>query len=418
MNQLKRIVQDFRECLPVAPLGIIALLLYLGLKSTTIMNESGGVHEFNGMYHPAYLGWYDFVLAYSIIFSFVVSALKLELRDLYAGLTIFFIICASWIGTYQEDKTFILAGIVCFLRFFLVFVFAKSLVRRLKHRTAESILIFAYGILAANAVLWYTLQFGVQNRLAASAMTSPSFGQASAILCLIFYGKKCYPLLFISFIFLLLTFSRTSLLLFLIIIIVQNRQIISFKLVKSITAFLVLGAVGIFLMIKYGGQATEVVLASRFDINEISSLNGRSDQWAQALDLIEYSRIPLFGVGFHMTPSVIINTNLKFIQNYDTGYYVPPHYHNIIVEYILGLGILSIAIFLYFIRRIWQTFRQNCCPAFFIFTFFLISQTLDYTFFAPKEIVVFSLMLGLAEGQWRYEGQVEKSNKISKIQAG
>ena len=54
MNQYKLIVQDFRKCLTVAPLGIMALLLYLGLKSTTIL--PGGIHEFNGMYHPAYPG--------------------------------------------------------------------------------------------------------------------------------------------------------------------------------------------------------------------------------------------------------------------------------------------------------------------------------------------------------------------------
>ena len=413
MNQLKVIIQDFIECLLVAPLGITALFLYLGLTSTTIL--PGGLHDFNEVYHPAYLGWYDFVLAYSIIFSFVVGALKLELKDLYIGLVIFSIIVVSWIDTYQEDKAFIIAGIVCFLRFFLVFVFAKSLVHRLKHRKAESVLILAYGILAASAVLWYTLQFGVQNRLAASAMTSPSFGQVSAILCLIFYSRKCYPLLFLSFIFLFLTFSRTSILLFLIIIIIQNRQIFSWKLLRNIAVFSIIGAAGTWLMIEYGGQGTEVVLASRLDPNEISNLNGRSDQWAQALELIKSYQIPLFGVGFHMTPSVIISTNLKYLQSFDASYYIPPHYHNIVIEYILGLGILSIAIFLYFIQRIWQTFRQNCCPAFFIFAFFLMSQTLDYSFYTPKEIIIFSLMLGLAEGQWRYESREVRANSSLEI---
>ena len=55
-----------------------------------------GVHEFNGMYHPAYLGWYDFILGYSILFSFITGYLKLELKDLFMGLTLLFIISASW----------------------------------------------------------------------------------------------------------------------------------------------------------------------------------------------------------------------------------------------------------------------------------------------------------------------------------
>ena len=409
MNQFKVILQDFRECLTVAPLGIMALLLYLGLKSTTIME--GGVHEFNGMYHPAYLGWYDFVLAYSIIFSFVVGALKLELRDLYAGLVIFFIISVSWVNTYQEDKTFILAGIVCFLRFFLVFVFAKSLVRRFNHQTAESVLILAYGLLAANSVLWYTLQFGTQNRLAASAMTPASFGQVSAILCLIFYARKCYPLLFLSFVFLFLSFSRTSFLLFLLLIVIQNRQLIPVNLIKYVAVFLILGAVGITALQQYGGKATQVVLESRISTKEISNLNGRGEIWANALDQFKYGKVPLTGIGFDMTPSLIANNNLKFYQPDSGIYYIPPHYHSMLLEYTLSLGILSLPIFFYLIKRIWQTFQHDCSPAFFIFAFFFASQSMDFTIFPPKEIVIFALMLGLAEGQLTEQISKQESGK-------
>ena len=408
MNQFKVILQDFRECLLVVPLGIMALLLYLGLKSTTIME--GGLFQFNGIYHPAYLGWYDFVLAYSIIFSFALGALKLELKDLYAGLVIFFIISVSWVNTYQEDKTFILAGIVCFLRFFLVFVFAKSLVRRFNHQKAESILIVIYGMLAANSVLWYTLQFGVNNRLAASAMTSPSFGQVSAIMCLIFYARKCYFLLFLSFIFLFLTFSRTSLLLFLLLIVIQNRQLIPVNLIKYVAVFLIIGAVGITALQQYGGKATQVVLESRASTKEISDLNGRGEIWANALDQFKYGKVPLTGIGFDMTPSLIANSNLKFYQPDSGTYYIPPHYHSILLEYTLTLGILSLPIFFYLIKRIWQTFQHDCSPAFFIFAFFFASQSMDFSIFAPKEIVIFALMLGLAEGQL--------SEQISKQESG
>ena len=412
MNQFKEIVQDFQKCLSTAPLPIISLILYLGLTSTNIL--PGGLHVKNEIFHPAYLGWYDFVLGYSIIFTFAIGLLKLELRDLIFGLILFFVISASWINTYETDKTFILDGIVCYLRFFLVFMFAKSLVRRLDHKTAESVLIFAYGILALSAVLWYTLQFGTQNRIAASAMTPPSFGQVSGILCLIFYGRKCYPLLFGSFIFLFLSFSRTSLLMFIIIIVVQNRQIIPWNLVKYLIGFIVLGAVGITLMIKYGGHGTEVVLASRLSSDEVSNLNGRSAIWTYALEIIKSRQIPLFGAGFHLTPSLIANNNVKFVDSQGI-FHSPSSFHNILFEYGLGLGISSLIIFFYFIKRIWQTFQSNCCPAFFVFAYFLATQTLDYTFYPPKEIVVFSLILGLAEGQWRYESQSKKARQISTV---
>ncbi|MGF1591433.1 MAG: hypothetical protein ACFCU7_19755 [Pleurocapsa sp.] len=105
MEQFKLILQDFQKCIAVAPLSILALIFYLALRSTTILPD--GLHQFNGIYHPAYLGWYDFVLGYSIIFSFVTGALELELKDIFLGLALLLIISASWLGTYEEDKKFI-----------------------------------------------------------------------------------------------------------------------------------------------------------------------------------------------------------------------------------------------------------------------------------------------------------------------
>jgi hypothetical protein len=398
LNSFKIIFQGLQQCLVAAPLPVVSLLLYLGLKSTTILE--GGLQQFNGAYHPAYLGWYDLVLGYSIIFSFVNGSLKLKAQDLLFGLIGLSIISVSWIHTYESDKMFIVSGLVCFLRFALVFIYARALVRKSGHRTAENVLLGAYGILAISAVLWYSLQFGVQNRMAASAMTSASFGQVSAMMCLIFYARKYYFALFFSFIFLFLSFSRTSLLLFLLLIVIQNRQLIPTKLIKYVVVFIILGAVGIAALQQYGGSETQVVLESRTSTKEISNLNGRSEIWANALDQFKYGKVPLTGIGFDMTPSLITNNNLKFYSPDSDTFYRPPHYHSMLLEYTLSLGILAFPIFFYLIKRIWQTFQHNCSPAFFIFAFFLVSQSMDFSIFPPKEIIVFALMLGLAEGQF------------------
>lgn len=401
MNQYKAILHDFCRCFSIAPLPIVSLFIYLGLTSSNIL--PAGLHASNGMYHPAYLGWYDFVLGYSILFSFVTGSLKLELKDFFFGLILFFIITTSWTNAHQQDKTFIIDGIVCFFRFLMVYVFAKSLVHKLDYRTAESLLILIYGMLSVSAILWYSLQFGEQNRMAASAMTSASFGQLSAMMCLVFYARKNYSLLFFGFIFLFLSFSRTSLLLFFLLIIIQNRQIIPWNLLKYVIGFVILAIVGIMIMKQYGGQATQVLLDSRFSTEEISNLNGRSIIWTSALEMIQTGQIPFSGVGFHMTPTIIKAANIKYLTAGGMGYNNPSHFHNILLEYALSFGIFSIVIFYYLVKRIWQTFQCNCCPAFFIYSFFLIAQTLDYTIFAPKEIIIFALMLGLAEGQVTYE---------------
>jgi O-Antigen ligase len=398
VNQSKIIFQDFQKCLKVVPFPIISIMIYMGLKSTTII--PGGLHQFNGAYHPAYLGWYDFVLGYAIIFSFVTGSLKPELQDFFFGLVGFFIISTSWIHSYQADRAFILAGLVCFLRFLLVFVFAKSLVRRLGYQTAESVLLFVYSVIAASAILWYSIQFGaVQNRMAASAMTSASFGQVSGILCLVFYARKHYLALFFSFIFLFLSFSRTSLLLFLILIVIQNRQLIPLKLIKYVVVLVILIMVGITALQKYGGSETQVVLESRFSSEEVSQLNGRNEIWTHAMEQFQKGRVPLTGVGFHMTPSLIQDNNVKLPDASEDGYEPLPHFHSILVEYALSLGIFAFVIFFYLIKRIWQTFLHNCSPAFFIFAFFALAQSMDYTVYPPKEIIIFALMLGLAEGQ-------------------
>ncbi|PSB09466.1 hypothetical protein C7B62_13110 [Pleurocapsa sp. CCALA 161] len=385
----------------------------MGLKSTTII--PGGVHEFNGVYHPAYMGWYDFVLGYAIIFSFATGGLKLELKDFLFGIIGLFIISTSWISSYQEDRMFILAGLVCFFRFLLVFVFAKAFVRKLGYQTAESILIFVYAIVAASAILWYSLQFGaVQNRMAASAMTPASFGQVSGIMCLVFYTRKYYLALFFSFIFLFLSFSRTSLLLFLILIVVQNRRLIPLNLIKYVVIFVLLTIVGITALQKYGGQETQVVLKSRFSTEEVSHLNGRTDIWTNAIELLKGGQIPLTGVGFDMSPSLIRESNLKFPSSDGVGYSVPPHYHSIVIEYILSLGIFAFVIFFYLISKIWQAFQRNCSPAFFIFAFFTLAQAMDYTIFPPKEIIIFALMLGLAEGQ--LSCQINSQSQIAEVE--
>jgi O-antigen ligase len=162
-----------------------------------------------------------------------------------------------------------------------------------------------------------------------------------------------------------------------------------------------LGTFTIFMLLNFGGDIFSSLLAERTDAEGISTLNSRDAIWLNAIGLLDSESIPLFGVGWNATPFLIVNTNLSFIS--EDGVYYPPHYHSIVIEYALGLGISSLFIWFYLIKRIWQTFNHHCYPAFFIFAFFLMSQSADFTFYPPKEVIVWSLMLGIAEGQYRHE---------------
>ena len=48
---------------------------------------------------------------------------------------------------------------------------------------------------------------------------------------------------------------------------------------------------------------------------------------------------------------------------------------------------------------------HRCYPSFFIFAFFLLSQSVDFTCYKPKEVIIWSLMLlGLPKGNGNLNG--------------
>jgi hypothetical protein len=182
---------------------------------------------------------------------------------------------------------------------------------------------------------------------------------------------------------------------------VYSRKLPLTTTIKYYTLMICLASFMIFMLLNFWGDLFVSVIAERTDAEGISTLNSRDVIWKHALELLDSGYIPLFGVGWNATPSVIINTNLSFIS--EDGVYYSAHFHSILIEYGLGLGISSLFIWFCLIKRIWQTFYHHCYPAFFIFAFFLMSQSGDFTFYRPKELIIWSLMLGLAEGQWRVE---------------
>ncbi|MBE9168005.1 O-antigen ligase family protein [Pleurocapsales cyanobacterium LEGE 06147] len=411
MTQFISLWRDFEKCLKIAPLPILSLIIYMGLRSSTI--DPRGLGMFNGVFHPAYFGWYDLVLGYSILISLFLGRIKIDGEDLFFILMILSIIVISWTNIREPSHDFLVASIVFFLRFSLTFILGKSLVYSLGIKTSESILIVLFAILALSSLFVFQLQLGINNRLFAAAMTSASFSQVSVIVALIAYLRKNNWLLFISVLFTLLTFSRFSLLFLGVLIIVYHRKLISWTVLRNVVLIVGLSAIIIFGLLKFGGEGYEAVFASRFSSEEFSSLSGRTYIWSNAVEILQSGRIPLLGVGFHTTPSLIKEISLEFFNEYEGTMKAVPHFHSIFIEYGFGLGILSFFIFFYLFKRVWQTFYYSCYPSFFIFAFFVLSQSCDYTFYPPKEIIIWSLMLGMAEGQWRYNSRGVNENNIA-----
>jgi O-Antigen ligase len=398
LNKSSGVFEDFKKCLKLAPLPVISLIVYMSLKSTQIFPDD---RQLTNLWHPAYLGWYDFLLGGSIAISTINGAVKLDVKDLLFILSLVTIVCLSFVNTEELGNEYILDSIVCLLRFLLSFYFAKSLVIRLGSETTESMLIILFIILAISALFVYRLQFGSFNRIYAAAMTVASFSQVSVIVCLIALIRNYNKMILFSLIFLFLTFSRTSILLLFLLFMVYSRKLPLTTTIKYYSIMIGFIIFAVFMLLTVGADIFASVIADRTDTEELATLNSRDAIWKHALMIMDSGYIPPFGVGWNATPSLIVNTNLSFI-NKDEAYY-PPHFHNIVIEYACGLGISSLFIWFCLIKRIWQTFYHHCYPAFFIFAFFLMSQSGDFTFYRPKELILWSLMLGLAEGQWSVE---------------
>ncbi|MBH8571660.1 O-antigen ligase family protein [Nostocaceae cyanobacterium CENA369] len=395
------LLERFNQCLKLAPFAILSLVVYMSLRSTQIFPDEGLIFV-NKLWHEAFLGWYDFLLICSIGICFFSGLIKLEKNDFLFILILTFIISLSFLNALDLGEQYIIDALVYLFRFIIVFYLAKGLVYRLGIQTSESVLIFLFIILVLSSIFVARQQLGELNRIYAAGMTVASSSQVASIVCLIALMRKYKLIIFISLTYLFLTFSRTSILVSLILFLIYSRQLSTANKIKYYIAIGILVSIFVVILLTYGGDLYASLIANRTNLDEISTLNSRELIWNNALKLLQSERIPIFGVGFNATPSLIKSANILFVDSYGQ-LQLPEHFHNIWIEYGFGLGILSLFIFYYLLKRVWQTFQSNCYPSFFIFAFFLICQSADFTFYQPKSVIIWSLMLGLAEGQWRFK---------------
>jgi O-Antigen ligase len=401
----------FKNSLRMAPLPIIALIIYMSLRSTTFWDDFN--MKSTAMWHVAYSGWYDVLLITSILVSIINRSIKFYAKDLLVFIVLVIIIALSFCSGKTIDIQHVIDSAIFLLRVFLSFSFAKGLTRRLGVKEAESVLIMLFIILSISALFVYQLQFGSFNRIFAAAMSAPSFAQVAVVVFLIAIVREYNKMALFSLVFLFLTFSRTSILLLIILFVIYSKTLPLKTTLRYFIAVVGVIAVAAFIVTNYTGDAFTFLISERTDMEGISTLNSRDVIWETAVKIMQDGDIPTFGIGLNGSPSLLKYINLDTVT--DEGLVVAvPHFHSILIEYGFGLGISAIFLGVCLIRRIWQTLYHNCYPAFFIFAFFLICQSGDFTFYNPKELVIWSLMLGIAEGQWTVE-HGEDSTQLDRI---
>jgi hypothetical protein len=391
------------ECVRVNPVPVLALMVYMALRSTTIIPVETAIASENQpvLWAPAYPGWYDILLLASTCCGIFTGSIRVTAHVARLLFVLCLVVLVSLLSGHRLGTAYLLDALVYYARFACALIIGASLVTRLGTEAVESLVLALFVILAGTALLVYHLNFGAFNRIYAAAMTVASFGQIAAVSCFLSMLRRRTILLVLSAGFLLLTFSRTSILALAFLVLVyllHHRVSLRARLapVAGVATCMVLGSLALFHFAE--GQFASVMTGS-VDRDELMSMNGRLEVWSEASRLLEGGEIPPMGVGFNAAPSLLVASNFA-LRTADGSFTVPPHFHSIFIEYGFGLGLLSAVVFVGLGRRLVQTFSQRMYPAFAIFALFCITQTVDFSFYRPKEVVIWSFLLGIAEAQW------------------
>jgi hypothetical protein len=192
-SEVTLVIEGFKQCLRVASLPIISLILYIGLQSSSIFPDELFVKALSPqiapkphLWQPAYFGWYDLLMFFSIGFSFALGHIKIPKSSLIFLLVLALIIFLSFINGLTLNYGLILDGLIYFVRFTFAFCFTVWLVRWVGNKATESLVIVLFIFLAITPLFAYTLSYPQSLRMYASGMITASFGQVATVVCLLF----------------------------------------------------------------------------------------------------------------------------------------------------------------------------------------------------------------------------------------
>jgi hypothetical protein len=372
----------------------------MGLPSSAIF--PGGNASVLSTWHLAYPGWYD--LVYLLLTAGALAFSRLRVASHVVLICLFFLV--SILGsmffsgspqTLASDTLF--DGLLYWLRFSLTFVCVAALTEK-KGINVTSQIFFAAGLLLmASSIFVFRLQYPEFNRIYASGMTVGSFGQVLLILFLIAMIRNHVGMMLISLVFLILTFSRTALLLWVgslaYFLFTRSKMRLSRRALYGALVML-LFVISTIILLRY--PEFQSVINERLDLDDIYTMNRRTEVWQYGIDLLLSKSVPLFGIGFNCCPSVLLDfVSISPDDPSQTLYF--PSFHSIAFEYAIGLGWLAVPIFAFFVWRIVGAWRSQSHLPFYIYSLFVLSQCFDFSFNRPKEVIIWAAFLGLAEGE-------------------
>lgn len=394
MNRWLRSPDAWWRPLLVEPLLVPALLLFFSARSSAIF---GGPGHADAPWHQAFVGWYDAVLLFAVLGSIALRCFAID-RDTMRVIAGFgLIVLASYLFGGRVSDGAVIDGLIQTGRFSAGFAIGVWLVRVREARVVETTLWLVFVLLLTSAIFVYGMQFSSNQRLYFSGMTMASSSQVAAVIAMFALVRGARGRLACATLFLLLTFSRTS-------IVVTGILCIGFVLFdrghaandrRVAFVFLAVTALGGLWVIS-GSPVFADVLLDRFDTSSIQTLGLRLDIWEFARHDLLSGEVPVFGVGFGCTPSMLDDVELRTPE----GWTRATHFHSILIEYAFGLGVLAIVPVVWIVRRTIAGLVAGS-PAVLLLLLFAACQAVDFSFYRPKEVLFWSLVLGIADAHIR-----------------
>lgn len=396
-------------------MAVLALAAYVATSSSTLFPEDCFVITRTVPWFVSFFNGFDVALFVCLPLTAAFLGLRPSRQGTMFLCVAFVAIIVSLLASTNLPYEALFDALVHFLRFATVFVFASGSTRLFGPRQTESVFLLLYAILCASAIVVYQLTFETSmGRIYASGMGVGSFAQVSVVACIIAIVRRQFVVLAVSSVFLVLTFSVTGAVMFMMVVACipltespgSALPLNAKPSMRPLQQVFVVGAlvVGVAFATSLAIGDVGYNVGYNLKAEDAADGHGRKEIWLYALRLLRSGHVGVFGLGFFRTTGCFQDSQL--LGQYADSSVENVHFHSIIFEGIIGLGVLSLPLFWMFFRRLWITYwtRQYLPCA--IFLFFLLTLSVDFTMYRPKELIMWAFILGIADGQFR---EVEKT---------
>lgn len=394
----------------IIPIMGSLLLIFLAQPSSYVFPLAYDAHTDTADWHRSFFGVIDCLLCVSIFFSLLSKKIQPVENAYWYCLFFLSLVLASISLTILDDYLISIDLLLHALRLIFLFLFGCGLVRTFGLETAINLLFAGYCLLTLSALVVLVMIFPASHRIFASAMTVASFAQISAMVALFAIHLRHFKMAAWSILFLVLTFSLTCALAFSICLLAYPPSSLDIKVSGQGAARSRLYACGGLLAFITACVTINSYLDRGFDLRfeHAMTMHGRAEIWQYGIEVLRDDPSRWFGVGFGKAPSL-----LKF-QNFAAPGEIPHHYtqfHSIILESVLSLGFSAIPLFIAFVAFFFRAYSSKQYLEASVISLFMITQSVDFTLYRPKEEVVFALVLGILFGS--LNSKIKKPIKIN-----